>query len=462
MSHQNQTRRTFIKSVATTGAVLPTVMPTLARAQSANSKVNIAGCGVQGKGASDLALTSKNNNVVALCDVDDNNLAKAGATYTKARQYNDWRIMLEQKDIDAVTVSTPDHMHAPVAITAMNLGKHVYVQKPLSHDVYEARIMRQVAKKNNVITQMGNQGHSSIGYRAVVDLVRSGVIGKIKAAHTWSNRPIWPQGVDRPKGSSPVPSNLHWDLWIGTAPMRPYVGAQEEAEGNPRNKKRSPRGVYNPFNWRGWFDFGAGALGDMGCHIIDPVFWALELDSPDSVKFTGPNSNGETYPTDSRIRYKFPGTQYTKNKTINVTWHDGGNKPSEKLAHLAEGQKLPDNGCLFIGEKGEILCPHGGGPQILPRELHVEYVKANGQKKYDAWDHYQIWTEAIKGNGKTNDDFDYAGPLTETVVMGNISVRYPDQELKWDGKAMKFTNAPDANKHVRRTYRKGWEVKGLS
>jgi predicted dehydrogenase len=292
MPSRRFTRRTFVKSIAYAGALAPLIDPRIVRAVAANSRLNIAGVGVGGKGASDLAETSaiattkgltpeqayekRQNNVVGLADVDDNTLAGAAKRYPGAKTFNDWREMFDKmhKEIDAVTISTPDHMHAPVTMTALQLGKHTYTQKPLTHDVYEARQLRNFAAAHpKLVTQMGNQHHSSIQYRMLVELIQTGVIGKVKEAHAWSDRPIWPRGMERPQGEDPVPPHLHWDLWIGTAPFRPFVGPRGDS-----NKKG--RGWYHPFAWRGILDFGTGAQGDMACHIMDPVVWSLDLQAP--------------------------------------------------------------------------------------------------------------------------------------------------------------------------------------
>ena len=458
-------RRTFLQQITTAGAGLPLGFPAILRSASLNSKLNIAGVGVGGKGAGDIAFTSVGQNVVAICDVDERTLGAAAQKYPQAKKYHDWRKLLEQKDIDAVTVSTPDHMHAPVAMSAMQLGKHVYVQKPMAHTIYEARQMRLAARKYKVVSQMGNQGHSSSGYRRLVHAIQSGMIGKIKEAHTWSNRPIWPQGIPRPSGSDPVPEYLHWNEWLGVAPFRPYVGPKEEAEPtvkeskNKKKKARRPvRGPYHPFNWRGWLDFGVGALGDMGCHIIDPVVWSLELGAPLRVWSDGPNTNGETYPAWEIIHYEFGATPYTAGKTIRMTWHDGGKLPPRELVPLPADEKTPTNGCLLIGEKGTLLCEHGRTPMLLPLEKFEQTPLPN----VEGDDHYQQWTKACKGEGKATSHFDYAGPLTETVLLGTIAIRYPNQKLAWDSKKLKVTNVADANQFIRSTYRKGWEIKGLS
>lgn len=440
------TRRAFLQVAAGTAASL--WLPSQARS-AASDKLNIAAVGVGGKGAGDIQMTSVGQNVVAICDVDDRTLAKAAKLYPDAKTYTDWRHLLEQKDIDAVTVSTPDHMHAPIAVSAMQLGKHVYVQKPLAHTVFEARQMRLLAKKYGVVTQMGNQGHSGRGYRTVVKLIQAGSIGKVKEAHAWSNRPIWPQGISRPSGSSPVPDYLHWDQWLGVAPYRPFVGSD--------NDTKKDRGAYHPFNWRGWLDFGVGALGDMGCHIIDPVVWSLDLGAPLAVQSDGPPPNGETYPKWETIHYDFAATAYTAGP-VRMTWYDGGHKPARELAQLPEGKNLPDNGCLFVGENGVLLCEHGGNPVLLPeqnfKDQKIELVP-------DA-NHYQQWTNACKGSDKATSHFDYAGPLTETVLLGTIAIRYPEQKLVWDSAELKFTNVSEANRFVHHPYRTGWEVRELS
>ncbi len=419
--------------------------------KSPNEKLNIAGIGVGGKGKGDIASTSKGQNVVAICDVDERTLGASAKLYPGAKKYTDWRKLLEQKDIDAVTISTPDHMHAPIAMSAIQLGKHVYVQKPLAHTVYEARQLTRAARKYGVISQMGNQAHSGAEYRTLVQLIQSGVIGKIKHAHAWSNRPVWPQGIERPGGSSPIPPHLHWDLWLGVAPYRPYLGPRPDSVRN--------RGVYNPFNWRGWLDFGVGALGDMGCHIIDPVVWSLELGAPTQIWSDGTAPNGETYPNSAVIHYQFARTKFTAGDTLKMTWYDGGNLPDRSLVPLPDDVPTPKNGSLYVGEKGTVLCPHGrGGPSLLPAErfadVAIEKVKRS--------DHYQQWTNACKGDDKATSHFDYSGPLTETVLLGTIALRYPGKKLRWDSENLKVANVEKANAFVHHPYRAGWEVPGLS
>jgi predicted dehydrogenase len=447
MVHANA-RRTFLKAVAASSLAIPYFVP--ARAFGANDRLNLAAVGVGGKGSTDINNASKGQNVVAICDVDERTLANASKKYTGAKTYHDWRVMLEQKDIDAVTVSTPDHMHAPVAVSAMQLGKHVYVQKPVAHTIFETRQMRKIATEQKVATQMGNQHHSGTGYLTLVDLVRAGAIGKIKEVHTWSNRPIWPQGVGRPKPTGPAPDHLHWDLWLGVAKNRSFAG--------PSADSKKGRGPYHPFNWRGFLDFGVGALGDMGCHIIDPAVWSCQLAPAQRVWSDGPAPNGETFPSWGIIHYEFAGTKYTAGDTLQVTWYDGGKQPAAELAQLPPGKPLPANGSLFIGEKGVLLCPHGGKPVLLPG-------KDFGDHKIDlvsGKDHYAQWVDACKGNGTPTSNFDYSGPLTETVLLGTIAIRFPGKKLKWDTESLKVTNIKEANQYVHHGYRKGWDVKGLS
>ncbi|MDH3583427.1 MAG: Gfo/Idh/MocA family oxidoreductase [Phycisphaerae bacterium] len=450
------TRRTFIRHAAVAGAALPVIAPPLARAASPNSKLNLAGIGVGGKGWGDINSTATQQNVVAFCDVDKGAMSRGGGKprkakggypvaaeqWPKARRYQDWRKLLDEgRDIDAVTVSTPDHMHAPISMTAMSLGKHVYCQKPLTHTVYEARQMQTLAAESKVVTQMGNQHHSGLGYRMLVQIIRDGGIGKVREAHAWSNRPIWPQGMGRPDGMGTPPDTFDWDRWLGVAPERPYK-----------------RGVYCPFVWRGWLDFGTGAQGDMACHIMDPVFWSLNLTAPRLIWSESPTPNNQSYPKWSTIRYEFPGTPLTKDSTIPVTWYDGGRKPDAALAELPKGLSLPSNGSLFIGEKANLLCPHGGAPRLYAKGVAVKY----DYPKLDKNNHYMQWTMACLGEGKTSSPFSYAGRLTEMVLLGNIAMRLPQAKLQWNSADLRFTNAPEANQYITKEYRKGWDIPGLT
>jgi len=446
------TRRSFLKHLAAASAAGPILLPTLAHGASAADTVRVACVGVGGKGASDSsgAAGVRNTRIVAFADVETGpgarrgGFAAAAKKWPHAKRFIDWRVMLDEmhKEIDALTVSTPDHMHAPITMTALAHGIACYTQKPLTRTIYEARQLTRAAQRAKVATQMGNQHHNGMGYRLLFHYIRDGAIGKVKEAHAWSNRPIWPQGIDRPEGSDPVPKGFHWDLWLGVAPERPFK-----------------KDVYHPFKWRGWYDFGAGALGDMGCHIIDPVVWSLDLGPALSVRYDGPAPKPETFPTAETLTYRFKGTAQTAGDEITVKWYDGGRLPPADLAPLPQGMKgLPQNGTLFVGEKGVLLCEHGSGPMLLPRERFADYQKP----KLETIDHYAQWIDAVRGQGQTTSSFAYAGPLTETVLLGVVASRVPGETLEWDSKELKFTNSAKATGYVRPTYRKGWEVEGLS
>jgi len=445
------TRRTFLKHLAAAGAAAPVILPAWAHGAAPSETVRVASVGVGGKGASDSSNAAKhpNTRLVAFAEIDirahkRSGYAKAVKKWPDAKRFTDWRRMLDamHSDIDALTVSTPDHMHAPITMTALGHGIACYTQKPLTRTIHEARVLTLAAAKAKVATQMGNQHHNGLPYRLLVHYIREGAIGKVKEAHAWSNRPIWPQGIDRPTGADPIPEGLAWDLWLGVAPDRPYK-----------------QDVYHPFVWRGWYDFGAGALGDMGCHIIDPVVWALGLGPALSVRYDGPSPKPETFPKEETLTYRFKGTPYTAGDEIVVKWYDGGRKPPVRLAPLPQGMKeLPKNGTLFVGEKGVLLTPHGSGPMLLPRQQYADYQKP----KLPAIDHTGQWIDAVRGQGETTSSFAYAGPLTETVLMGVVASRVPGQTLLWDAANLRFTNSAKATAYVKEDYRKGWEVAGLS
>jgi hypothetical protein len=438
----NITRRRFIKQVASTGIALPMLLPRLSLAQSPNSKLHHASIGVGGMGWSDLNSIHSSNKVeiVALCDVDENNLNRAAQRFPQAKKYRDWRDMLdkESQNIDSVNVSTPDHMHAPAAMTALNLKKHVYCQKPLTHETFESRALTLAAQKAKVVTQMGIQIHSEIVYRTAVKLIQDGAIGKIKTWYSWQGGTPWPHG-DRPTDADPVPAHLDWDKWIGVAPMRPY-------------KEK----IYHQAHWRGWQDFGCGVLGDFACHILDPVFSALQIKYPTSIRGESAPMNTETWPVWNIIEYEFPGTKYTAGKTIKGFWYDG-KRPPDGLVELPDGQNLPGGGSLFLGEDGAMVLPHIGGPQLYPREKFKSYPRP----KLGPDDHYHQWVNACLGTGKSTADFDFSGPLTEAVLLGNVAIRFPQKNLAWDAPNLKFTNLADADKFLRRPYRPGWQVKNL-
>jgi predicted dehydrogenase len=440
-------RRSFLKSAAAAALSFQIVPRHVLGGDGQtppSEKLNLASIGVGGMGSGDIdSLSAGPINMVAVCDVNEANRNAAAGRFPKAKTFADWRELLDRLDkrIDAVSVSTPDHMHAPISMSAINRGKHVYCQKPLTHTIYEARQIAAAARKAKVVTQMGIQIHSSVEYRMATQIIQAGAIGKIKEVHAWSSdRPSWPQGLPRPQGSSPVPPGLNWDLWLGVAPQRPYVAD-----------------AYAPFKWRGILDFGCGALGDMGCHIIDTPYTALKLTSPTQILVDGPGCTEDMHPAWEIIHYEFPGTEFTVGTTLNMTWYDGNHRPPESLLPLGKGQRFPSGGSIFIGEKGSILLPHIGGPQLLPREEFLSYKRP----KLPGHDHYVQWVNACLGTDKTSAGFDFAGPLTETVLLGVLAARFPGKKLEWDAAELKFKNLPEANQFVRMKYRQGWEVAGL-
>ncbi len=434
------TRRRFIcrTTLAATAVSFPFVSGR--NVLGANSRLNIAAIGAGGKGSVDIGYC-KNENIVALCDVDQRNAAGTFKAFPGAKQFKDFRVMLnkEGKHIDAVTVSTPDHVHFHAAATAMKLGKHVYVQKPLTHSVWEARMLTKLAREKKVVTQMGNQGHSQVESRRLVELIRTGLLGNVREIHVWTDRPIWPQGMERPP-RIPVPDTLDWNLWLGPAPWREFHDGCV------------------PFNWRGFWDFGTGALGDMGCHNMDLAFFALDLRDPVAVEARSSGVNSETAPKWSVITTEFP--KYGRRPPVKLTWYDGGKKPDAALAKQAE---LPGNGCIFIGSKDTLYVPSYWGrgsflsgakmedfknvPETLPRFPGAE-------KDHDAGQHLE-WIAACKGEGKALANFDYAGPMTEAVLLGNVALRV-GKPIKWNARKLKVTNVPEANQYIRGNYREGW------
>lgn len=435
------TRRTFLK-----GSVAATLgFPAILSAQNPNSNLQIAGVGCDGKGLSDLKEVGSHARVkyVGFCDVDSNRFAKIDQLFPGVGHHSDFREMFSKlgKACDAVVVSTPDHMHAAVAMEAMRLGKHVYCQKPLTHTVWEARQMRLQAAKSRVRTQMGNQIHSASEYRTGVKLIRDGVIGKITAVHSWQrNSGNGYTKLTSPPPSGSVPDSLNWDLWLGVAAKRDYAPD-----------------VYHPFKWRDWQEFGGGTMGDFGCHILDPVFTALGLGSPLSVRAENEGLNAHTWPTAETVQYVFPGTAYTKGQTLPVTWYDGGRLPDRVLGQLPPGQELARAGSLFIGEGGVLMQPHVAMPQLFP----VEKFNGFSIDKQPALNHYHAWVEAALNGTETTDNFEYAGPLTEAVLLGNVATRIPNVTLSWNAAALSLPGQPEAERFLRRNYREGWEIKAV-
>ncbi|HZN58949.1 MAG TPA: Gfo/Idh/MocA family oxidoreductase [Planctomycetota bacterium] len=438
-------RRDFLRAAAA-GVAVPFIVPaTVARGYPANSKVRHAGIGVTGMGGHDLRsiASSPHCEIVALCDIDDHNLDEASKDFPQAKRYNDFRLLFEKegKNIDSCHVTVPDHMHAPISMTALRHGKSVYCQKPLTHEIEEARKIRLAAKKAGVVTQMGIQIHSDPAYRTGVQWIRDGAIGKVKAVHTWADRAWSNQG--RPKPQDPPP-HIHWDLWLGVAAARPW----------------GPD-AYHPKAWWSWLDFGTGNLGDMGCHLFDPVVGALDLGAPSSVRAECAPPANETWPNAGKVHYEFPATAFTTGP-IALTWYDGGfdkgHHPSSDLLPGEKDAKLPSQGSIFIGEKGVMLLPHWSIPTLYPREAFRDRTP----RPVEGLNHWHQFVDACRGEGKTGASFEFAGPLTESVLLGNLAKRFPTQKLEWNAERLEVSNFSDANAFVRRPYRKGWEVEGLS
>jgi predicted dehydrogenase len=500
---QQRDRREFLKDTTLAGVgfwVAGGV--TLADSKSPNEKLNFACIGVGGKGDSDSSHVGRLGNVVAICDIDDDTLNKKAEEFPKAKKYHDFRKMFDEmgKEIDAVTVSTPDHTHAIASITAMKLGKHVYCQKPLTHSVYEARLMRETAARHKVATQMGNQGTASNGLRDAVEIIRAGAIGPVHEVHVWTNRPIWPQGAEAIlkvstartaalaalHGSLPstlqgpsVPKHVHWNLFLGPARERPY---------DP---------IYHPFNWRGWWDFGTGALGDMACHTANMAFMALKLGYPTSVEARSDDINPETYPMWARITFQFPArdgmppvkliwyegnqsgrrvqppTQYVRRREFRGNRGRGRSQQSDNETLLAgwlekngrllpQGQTLAGSGSLLVGEKGILFSPDDYGEtfQLLPKKDFEGYQKPpktlprNG--KGDLGQKAE-WVAAIRGGSPALSNFNYSALLTEAILLGDVAMRV-GKKLEWDGPNMQVTNHSEAEQYIKPHFRQGWTL----
>jgi predicted dehydrogenase len=467
------TRREFGRTVAAGGACLGLLgaLPRRARASSSSRRLRIACVGAAGKGWDDLRGVSSEgqlHDIVALCDIDHRdggpqppNLAPvqtarslgigaAARMFPKAKLYVDFRRMLEREQIDAVTVSTPDHMHATVALTAMAMGKHVFVQKPLTQTVHEARVMRESARSKGVITHMGNQYHSSTGYRCAVKAIQGGVLGKVREAYSFlSTKPVWLPGIkELAVGEDPVPKDIHWNDWTGVAQPRPYKTH-----------------VYHNFNWRAWKEYGTGAMGDMGCHVMDVVVWALELGAPTALRAETSTLDDLVYPDASTVVYEFPKTRYT-HEGFRYTWSDGLKKEQPiDQSKLPEGFKVPGGGSLFIGDEGIMHASPGSPPRLYPQEKFRDYTVGPLKQMFaelgaEKLDHYREWPNAILAGRQATSSFEVAGPLTEIVMLGTIAQRVPGRRLVWDAAKLRFDD-PAATALVRRRYRKGWEIDAL-
>jgi predicted dehydrogenase len=440
-------RRQFIYTTALTASslALSASAATPAKLKSPNEKLDFGVIGAAGRGGDDANGVS-GENIVAVCDIDANNLAGAAKRWPKARLYRDYRVMLEkEKGLDAVTIGIPDHHHAPAAMLAIKSRKHVYCEKPLTHTISEARALTLAAREYKVMTQMGNQGHCGTGNRELCEMIWAGAIGPVREVHCWSDRPIWPQGLPRPQGSDPVPPNIDWDLWIGPAPMRPYL-----------SKWPDGRVVYLPTNWRAWWDFGCGALGDMGCHIMDGANWALKLGPPATVEIVDSSPLcAETPPSWCILRYHFPARGDMPPCTL--TWYDGGKQPPKPPE--MEGDKFDGNSSLFIGDKGKILSGcYGERPRLLPESSMADYKRPPQIIPRVPGDSpHQDFIRACKGGPAPCSNFDVSGPFTETVLLGNLVLRV-GKTIEWDSKKMRVKNMPGANQFIHGHYRKGWKV----
>ena len=427
-------RRDFIAAAAFT--VVPSYVLGRGNNVAPSNKLNITGVGVGGVGRAYIQNVSSEN-IVALCDVDEKYAANTYKLYPKAKIYTDFHRMLEQdKSIDAVVIGTPDHTHAVVASTAIKMGKHVYCAKPLTKTIYEARMLVKAAREAKVSTQMSVQSDASEADRILCEWIWDGAIGPVHEVHVWSNRPIWPQGIERPKGTPPVPEGLEWDKWLGPAPYRPYHPA------------------YVPFKWRGWWDFGTGALGDMGCHTLDHICKALKLGPPAGVYASSTKLFPETAPSASMVHYDFPAREGMP--AVKLTWYDGGLKP-RRPEGLEDKCKLGTEGLIFVGEKASMLCGFTGeSPRIIPETRMKEY-KHPPKTLPRSIGHYKEWIEACKGGKPAGCNFDIGGTLTEIVLLGNIAVRL-GEKLDWDSENMKITNVPEANNYLHYKYRDGWTL----
>jgi predicted dehydrogenase len=441
-------RRQFLRrSAAATAVTLG--FPAILRSASPNSMLQVAAIGVGGMGASTMNGVASHAKVkiTALCDVDAKFMEPAATKYPDASKHRDWRELLSRHagKFDAVTIGTPDHMHAAPAVLAMRAKKHVYLQKPMATTLNECRVITQEAVKAGVVTQLGNQGRSSIESRMTVELLRSGAIGKIKEVILWENKPLnwWPKNTDLRAQGDPIPEGLDWDLWLGVREPRPYLAD-----------------TYHPKTWRAWLDFGCGEMGDMGCHHFDISFDALRLTAPLRVRQTTPGSSGPLWGEKRVVEMIFPGSDITAGKTVQLTWHDGGIEPDRSKIQLPKSEaKFPESATYWIGEHGAIYKNYRGGkPIVLPEEnFPAEKYPANLKPQ----SHYHDWVDAILEGRKACDEFSHGGPLTETVLVGALADRFAGEWLEWDRQALKFTNSSKATALVRRAYRDGWKVPGL-
>lgn len=440
MARSSITRRAALRRIAAAGMAAPFVFRVHGHAAPSET-VYHASFGANGMALADIgSLTaSKHLKLVAVAEVDLGRAAEVRRRFPDIKVYQDWRELLDkEKGLTSANISTPDHMHAPITMRAMKQGLHVYTQKPLTQTIYEARQLARVAKAKELVTQMGIQIHSHPVHRTVVATIQAGAIGKVKEVHSWSGKQ-WGDRAPRPDRSDPVPSELNWDGWLGIAVERPFIA-----------------GYYHPGEWRKRLDFGTGTFGDMGCHILDPVFASLALTAPRSVCSTGDAPNSDSWGLDVQVRYTFPGTKYTTDK-VTLNWYNGNKRPPEDVKKLLGGRGLSDQGSIYLGTEGILYSPYIADLVLLPAEKFADY-KAPRQ---EGTDHYLQFVEAVRGNGQTSAPFAYSGPLTESVLLGCLATRFPEKSLDWDAAKLQVTNEKAASGFVRRTYRKGWEVEGL-
>lgn len=442
MMNRSFSRRSFLQLIGTAAAGAPFIAHGW-KGRSPNSLLGHASFGAGGMAWADIGELTKHKELelVAVAEVDKNRMADVKKRFPATRVYQDWRELLDKEGgrVESVNVSTPDHVHAVMAMTAMQLGKHIYGQKPLAHDIFEVRRLTETARLKKLVTQMGIQINSSTHYRTATVLAQSGAIGKIKEVHSWCPK-SWGDPEPKPDREDPIPSGFDWNLWLGPCAMRPFIG----------------KGYYHPANWRKRLDFGTGTFGDMGCHIFDPVFTSLQLKTPISVRSEGPAPDQTNWAIDSKIQYIFPGTPFTAEETLPVTWYDGAARPPAEVLALLEGDARPDTGSILVGTQGVLVIPHIARPLLYPDKKfeNLRYPEIPSR------DHWGQFVDACRLGGTTSANFDYAGPLTETVLLGGVASRFPNTTLKWDSAKMQFDVA-DANQYVRRPYRDGWAVTGL-
>ena len=446
------TRRMFLKGTAAAAGLTVLGGSSRAGAYEANQKLNCANIGVGGRGGGHLG-PAASENLVAICDVDANTLAGVAKKYPQAKKFADYRQLFDEmaKSIDVVFVATPDHHHFPASLAALQRGKHVYCEKPLTHSIWEARTLTLEARKAKVATQMGNQGQASEGRRRLCEFIWAGAISKVTEVHIWTDRAVgwWPQGRNRPAYTDPVPASLNWDLWLGPAPERPFVSVWREPE--YQNEKKQ---VYHSFVWRGWWDFGTGALGDIACHAMDPAFRALKLTSPVAVEAKCEGLTAEMFPLWSIITYEYPARGDMP--PVKLVWYDGKKQPP-RPEELEPDRKWDFNGTLFVGDKGKLLFD--GTPHIIPETKMKEFKRPEPTlPRTPGNDHHTDFFIAAKGGRPAVSNFDFASLVTESALVGNISIRLGGKRLEWDGPNMKARNAPEAQQYVKREYRKGWTL----